>query len=207
MSRLTGIPTGQIQSNRVAVALKAAQQTRACVVLKGHRTLITSPDGHVWINTTGNPGMAKGGSGDVLSGIIAGLLAQWQGGMVFWNPNWDDNTELSSPQGETFVRLVSKRDPQAKELKALAQEYRKTQDPKVSRKLQDMMESKRLQSLTLLNCLAVCYAVHLHGLAGDVASGVHGESAMIATDMIDCLGDAVAICENESRSKFAYLQR
>jgi len=207
MSRLTGIPNGQIQSNRVAVALKTAQETRACVVLKGHRTLIASPDGHVWINTTGNPGMAKGGSGDVLSGIVAGLLAQWQGGMVFWNPNWDDNTELASPQAGSMMRLVSKQDPQAKELRAVAQEYRKTQDPKVSRKLQDMMESKRLQSLTLLNCLAVCYAVHLHGLAGDLARDLRGESAMIATDMIDCLGDAVALCENESHSKFAYLQR
>jgi hydroxyethylthiazole kinase-like uncharacterized protein yjeF len=207
MSRLTGIPTGQIQSNRVAVALKTAQQTRACVVLKGHRTLIASPDGHVWINTTGNPGMAKGGSGDVLSGIIAALLAQWQAGMVFWNPTWDENTGLASPQAETFMRLVSKRDPHAKELKALAQEYRKTRDPKVSRKLQDIMESKRFQSLTLLNSLAVCYAVHLHGLAGDVARDLRGESAMIGTDMIDCLGDAVAICESESHSKFAYLQR
>jgi NAD(P)H-hydrate repair Nnr-like enzyme with NAD(P)H-hydrate dehydratase domain len=46
------------------------------VVLKGHRTLIASPDGTVWVNPTGNPGMATGGTGDILTGIVAGLLAQ-----------------------------------------------------------------------------------------------------------------------------------
>jgi NAD(P)H-hydrate epimerase len=44
--------------------------------LKGHRTLIGDPDGNVWINTTGSPSMAKGGSGDILTGMIAGLVAQ-----------------------------------------------------------------------------------------------------------------------------------
>ncbi len=208
MSRLMGIPTGQIQSNRVAVALKTAQETRACVVLKGHRTLIASPDGHIWINTTGNPGMAKGGSGDVLSGVIAALLGQFQrGGMVFWNANWDENTEFASPEAESLLRLISKQDPQAQELAALAEEYRKTQDPKIHRKLQAMTESKLFQSLTLLNCLAACHAVYLHGLAGDIARDRHGERSMIATDIIQCLGDAFAACEEESFSKFTYLQR
>ncbi|HMF91618.1 MAG TPA: NAD(P)H-hydrate dehydratase [Candidatus Angelobacter sp.] len=207
MSRLAGIPTGQVQNNRVAVALKTAQETRACVVLKGHRTLIASPDGHVWINTTGNPGMAKGGSGDVLSGIVAALLAQWQSGMVFRNPGWDESTGFATPEAESLVRLVSTQDPQARELRALAAEYRKTHDPKILRKLQAMTESKLFQSLTLLNCLAVCYAVYLHGLAGDIARDRYGERSMIATDIIQCLGEAFALCEEESFSKFTYLQR
>jgi NAD(P)H-hydrate epimerase len=48
-----------------------------CLVLKGHRTLVAAPDGTVWINTTGSPAMAKGGSGDILTGLIAGLIAQY----------------------------------------------------------------------------------------------------------------------------------
>ena len=76
MSRLTGLQTGEIQRNRIATAKKLAADTQTCVVLKGHRSVIASPEGQTWINTTGNPGMAKGGSGDVLSGIAAGILAQ-----------------------------------------------------------------------------------------------------------------------------------
>jgi hypothetical protein len=106
-----------------------------------------------------------------------------------------------------LVRLVSKQDPQAKELTALAKEYRTTHDPKISGKLRAMTESKMSQSLTLLNCLAVCYAVYLHGLAGDLARDRYGERSMIATDIIQCLGEAFALCEEQSFSKFAYLQR
>jgi hydroxyethylthiazole kinase-like uncharacterized protein yjeF len=207
MSRLAGIPTGQVQSNRVAIALKTAKKTGACVVLKGHRTIITSPYEHVWLNTTGNPGMAKGGSGDVLSGIIAALLAQWHAGMFLWNTAWDESTEFASPEAANAVRLLSKQDPEAGEMKALAEEYRKSQDPSVHRKLQIKTHSKLFQSLTLLNCLTVCHAVYLHGLAGDIARERHGERSMIASDIIQCLGDAFAACEEESFSKFTYLQR
>jgi len=209
MSRLAGIPTGQVQRNRVSVALKMAKETRSCVVLKGHRTVIASPDGYVWINTTGNPGMAKGGSGDVLSGIIAALLAQWRSQikMVAWHPEWDENADLVSPEAESLVRLVSKQDPEAREIKALAEEYRKSQDPKLLQELQAKTEMKISQSITLLNCQAVGQAVFLHGLAGDVASNLHGEKSMLATDIIHCIGEAFAVCEEETFSKFSYLQR
>ena len=55
---------------------EAARRTKCVVVLKGHQTLIAEPDGHVNVNPTGNPGMASGGMGDVLGGIIAALLAR-----------------------------------------------------------------------------------------------------------------------------------
>ncbi|MFY9561022.1 MAG: NAD(P)H-hydrate dehydratase [Terriglobales bacterium] len=76
MSRLTGLSVAEIQANRVEVARKFAREHELIVVLKGHRTLIASPDGEVWVNPTGNPGMATGGTGDVLTGMVAGLIAQ-----------------------------------------------------------------------------------------------------------------------------------
>jgi NAD(P)H-hydrate epimerase len=76
MARLAGIPTAEVQANRLEVARSFAQCTGVTLVLKGARTLIAHPDGRVAVNTTGNPGMAKGGSGDLLTGLIAGLLAQ-----------------------------------------------------------------------------------------------------------------------------------
>lgn len=76
MARLTGSSTLEIQQNRLAAARRLADETRTYVVLKGARTIVAEPDGRVWINPTGNPGMAAGGMGDVLTGLITGLLAQ-----------------------------------------------------------------------------------------------------------------------------------
>lgn len=74
-ARLTGLEVSYIQENRLETAAEFAQKWRAYVVLKGFRTVVASPDGSVYVNMTGNPGMAKGGSGDVLTGVIGGLLA------------------------------------------------------------------------------------------------------------------------------------
>lgn len=76
MSRLSGLSVEQIESNRIEVARKFAGEHRLTLVLKGHRTVVAGPDGAAWINMTGNPGLAKGGSGDVLTGLIAGTIAQ-----------------------------------------------------------------------------------------------------------------------------------
>ncbi|MGA8042982.1 MAG: NAD(P)H-hydrate dehydratase, partial [Terracidiphilus sp.] len=76
MACLAGIPTAEVQANRLAIARDFARRHGVTLVLKGWRTLIAHPDGRVAVNTTGNPGMAKGGSGDVLAGILAALLAQ-----------------------------------------------------------------------------------------------------------------------------------
>jgi NAD(P)H-hydrate epimerase len=77
MSRLAGITIAKVQANRLETARSFAERMGVTLVLKGARTLIAHPDGRVAINTSGNPGMAKGGSGDVLTGLIAGLLAQY----------------------------------------------------------------------------------------------------------------------------------
>jgi NAD(P)H-hydrate epimerase len=77
MARLMRKTVKEIQSNRLDMARVFARDKGVMLVLKGSRTLIAHPDGRVAVNTSGNPGMAKGGSGDMLTGITAGLLAQF----------------------------------------------------------------------------------------------------------------------------------
>jgi NAD(P)H-hydrate epimerase len=77
MARLIGSSVTAVQANRLETARSFAERLGVILVLKGARTLIAHPDGRVAVNTSGNPGMAKGGSGDVLTGLIAGLLAQY----------------------------------------------------------------------------------------------------------------------------------
>ena len=114
MARLVGCSVADVQKDRLGTARKFASEHQLIVVLKGHRTLIVQPDGEAWVNTTGNPGMATGGTGDILTGMVAGMIAQ----------------------------------------------HRK--DP----------------------FTAVLAAVHLHGLAGDVAREKQGEHSLIATDLL-----------------------
>lgn len=77
MARLTGKTTAEIQADRIGSARAFATERSTSLVLKGQRTLLAFPDGRVWINPTGTPAMGKGGSGDILTGIIAGFLAQF----------------------------------------------------------------------------------------------------------------------------------
>jgi NAD(P)H-hydrate epimerase len=120
MARLIGSSIDDVQANRIDVATDFATTHRVYVVLKGHRTIIATPAGHVYINPTGNAGMATGGTGDVLTGTIAAWLAQ------------------------------------------------------------------------LLDAEAACrLAVFLHGAAGDLAEAEEGQVAMMATDVIAHLGDAL----------------
>jgi len=121
MARLIGAESAQeVQRDRLGVARRFAREHHVVLVLKGWRTLIALPDETVWVNPNGNPGMATGGTGDVLTGITAGLLAQFPG------------------------------------------------------------EVKR----------AVCTAVYLHGLAGDLAREQFGEQPMMAGDLITMLPQA-----------------
>jgi len=120
MARLAGSTIAAVQRDRINVARTFAREHELIVVLKGHRTLIAQPEGTVWVNTTGNPGMATGGTGDILTGMVAGMIAQ--------NP-------------EHIVE-------------------------------------------------AVIAAVHLHGLAGDVACESMGQHSLIATDLVEALPEA-----------------
>jgi NAD(P)H-hydrate epimerase len=120
MARLIGASVSDVQANRLQVATDFATTHRVHVVLKGHRTVIATPEGRVFINPTGNAGMATGGTGDVLTGMIAAWLAQ------------------------------------------------------------------------LLDAEAACrLAVFLHGAAGDLAEAREGQSAMVATDLLEYLGEAL----------------
>ncbi|HEX3684461.1 MAG TPA: NAD(P)H-hydrate dehydratase [Bryobacteraceae bacterium] len=76
MGRLIGKSAKEVQADRLGVARQLASQSGAAIVLKGDRTVIAFPDGETWVNPTGSPAMATGGTGDVLTGMVAGLLAQ-----------------------------------------------------------------------------------------------------------------------------------
>lgn len=121
MARLIQSTPAAVQSDRINIARSFAREHGVIVVLKGHRTLVADRDGTIWVNATGNPGMATGGTGDILTGMIAGLMAQ--------NPR------------QAFA--------------------------------------------------AVTAAVHLHGLAGDVARETMGELSLVATDLIRALPEAM----------------
>ncbi len=77
MARLSGRPVAEIQADRSACARDFARRHRCIVVLKGFRTVVAYPNGSVWVVATGNPGMATGGTGDILTGMIAGAIAQF----------------------------------------------------------------------------------------------------------------------------------
>ena len=137
MARLVGCSIADVQKDRLGVARKFAREHELIVVLKGHRTLVVQPEGDAWVNTSGNPGMSTGGTGDILTGMVAGLLAQ------------------------------------------------KMRTQKAERAL-----------------LAVCAAVHLHGLAGDVMRDIVGEHSLVATDLLRGLPDAFARARASAENTF-----
>jgi NAD(P)H-hydrate epimerase len=120
MARLAGCSIADVQRDRLKIARAFAADHSLIVVLKGNRTLIAKPSGEVWVNTTGNPGMATGGTGDILTGMVSGMIAQ--------HPS------------QAFEAVIG--------------------------------------------------AVHLHGLAGDVAKETMGEHSLVATDLITALPEA-----------------
>lgn len=142
MARLVGCSIADVQTDRLGVARKFAREHEVIVVLKGHRTLVVQPDkdqpdGEAWVNTTGNPGMSTGGTGDILTGMVAAMVAQ----------------------------------------------------AKVARNPENAF-------------LAVCAAVHLHGLAGDVMRESVGEHSLVATDLLRGLPEAFRRAQRAALEKF-----
>ena len=209
LARLLGVGTGEIQASRIRMALRAATQSRCTVVLKGHRTVTASPNGYVWINCTGNPGMAKGGSGDVLSGILGGTLAQNPHilGWVAWKATTCTDQDINNPALQGIFGWVAKREPSADEIRSLESQFQKTQDLSLRAQGQEKCLKKVAQIIAELGPLHSARAVFLHGLAGDVARDLNGEDSMIATDIIGSVGEASALCEAEAGDRFAYIQR
>jgi len=137
MARLAGLSTTDVQKDRLGVARKFAREHELIVVLKGNRTLVVQPNGEAWVNTTGNPGMSTGGTGDILTGMVAAMLAQ----------------------------------------------EKRAQNPQTA-------------------LLAVCAAVYLHGLAGDVMREQVGEQSLVATDLLRGLPGAFERARAMAESKF-----
>jgi ADP-dependent NAD(P)H-hydrate dehydratase / NAD(P)H-hydrate epimerase len=81
-ARLIGVSTNDIQADRLEAARRISSETGSCVVLKGWRTVVAGASGETWLNMTGNPALAKGGSGDVLSGMIGAALARHAGSLL-----------------------------------------------------------------------------------------------------------------------------
>jgi len=206
MARLLGIQSREVQASRIRMALRAATQSMCTVVLKGNRTVIAGPKGYVWINTTGNPGMAKGGSGDVLSGMLGGMLAQNPHipGMIGWKGGVEPDHDVSFPALQGIFNWAFKNEIQT-EIQRLTTEYNKSKDETLRAEIQAKTESQIFEVVALLGSLHTARAVFLHGLAGDVARDLVGEDSMIATDIIASIGEALAACEAEDR--FAYIQR
>jgi hydroxyethylthiazole kinase-like uncharacterized protein yjeF len=82
MARLAGMTVKEVEADRIGLARTFAMKHKLTLVLKGWRTLVAHPDGSIAVNTSGNPAMAKGGSGDILTGIVAAMLAQFPNDVV-----------------------------------------------------------------------------------------------------------------------------
>jgi NAD(P)H-hydrate epimerase len=146
-ARLLEIPTAEIQKGRQAAASRLAQATGSAVVLKGSGTLVTGSSRETWINMSGNPALAKAGSGDVLSGMIGAALAS-------------GSKRKPVSTGHTFSLEMN-----------------------------------------------VASAVHLHGLAADIALEPLHENTVLATDLLNNLSGAFRHCQRQSERELFYLQK
>jgi hydroxyethylthiazole kinase-like uncharacterized protein yjeF len=194
MARLAGLSVQEIQQDRIGIARKFAAKHHATVVLKGHRTLIAPADGNVWVNTTGNPGMATGGTGDVLTGIIAGMAAQAQ--VLGRVTSAFVPVREQIPQFRALLRKTEEGLSQGVPYQP-NEEERRILEPLRSKTREKAQEFEAMRPLH-----PVLAAVFLHGLAGDVARERMGEHSLIATDLLAALPEAFARARRQMQEKF-----
>lgn len=183
-ARLTGTPVKEIQADRLETARRLAADTGSCVVLKGSRTVVAGISGETWINMTGNPAMAKGGSGDVLSGIIGAALARRS--VDSPPPDAPDGTNRKPSMQETYGS-----DPRDKVQTFHAQQ----------------LQFSSARASAFLRDIRVGAAVYLHGLAGDFARDMLHENTVIATDLLEQLSESFRDCELQMDKSLFYLQK
>jgi NAD(P)H-hydrate epimerase len=169
-ARLLGVSIREIQANRLESARRISRETGSCMVLKGARTIIAGSSEETWINLTGNPALAKGGSGDVLSGMIGAALARHSAHATAQKP-----AQAATPPPK---------------LSGIDQNPERASDP-ISASLGDVR---------------VAAAVHLHGLAADLARDYAHENTVLATDLLGTLPDAFRECELQDEGSLFYLQ-
>src|SRR5579859_305407 len=186
-ARLLGISTKEIQSDRTGIARHIASVTGSCVVLKGWRTVVAGASGETWINMTGNPALAKGGSGDVLSGMIGAALARQAAGSA---PSQQIPVPEPEPQ-RSWMHEIYGTDSMEKVRKHRAQQ----------------LQSNAARGAAFLKDVSVAGAVYLHGMAGDMARDELHENTVIARDVMDNLSEAFHECELQMERGLFYLQK
>ncbi len=184
-ARLTGISTKELQADRVGSARRIAKETGAFVVLKGWHTIIAGPRGEVYINMTGNPAMAKGGSGDVLSGMIAAALGRHQGGLGLL-------PEAAASEFEEVNALLG-------ELYKMEPELEKIEDEELIPNFNRISAALKIQK--------VAAAVHLHGLAGDLARDLFHENSVLASDLLNAIPRVFDECDLQVDRGLFYMHK
>lgn len=187
-ARLLGVSIKEIQADRVETANRMSRETGSCVVLKGSRTIVAGSSIQTWINMTGNPALAKGGSGDVLSGMIGAALARRSasvpaGGKTAGGPEPE--------RAKTWMHEIYGTDSREKARKYQAQQLQRN-----SALASDFHKDVKVAS-----------AVHLHGLAGDFARDMLHENIVLAGDLPEHLAEAFRDCEQQMDHGLFYLQK
>lgn len=187
-ARLLGVSIKEIQADRVETANRMSRETGSCVVLKGSRTIVAGSSIQTWINMTGNPALAKGGSGDVLSGMIGAALAR---------------RSASVPTGGKTAG-----GPQPERVKTWMHEIYGTDSREKARKYQaQQLQRNSALASDFHKDVKVASAVHLHGLAGDFARDMLHENIVLAGDLPEHLAEAFRDCEQQMDHGLFYLQK